>query len=100
MGRDFLQKVRSAAYEQYGKRIDLFAVNTPSPEDASMLMEQWRGILPPAPIGSPTESDRMTWEEPLVGPMTVARKGRWLVGATGDPAAAHQLLDSVMRQLN
>jgi hypothetical protein len=100
MNREFLTKVRSGTYEQSGRRVDLFVLSAPSPEEASILMAQWRAALPPDPIGTQVDADRMTWEEPLIGTMLVARRGRWLAGASGDATAARPLLESLLRQLN
>jgi hypothetical protein len=100
LGRDFLRNVKAATYDQYGKRVDLFVINSPSPEDASILLERWRSILPPPPIGAAIDPNRMEWNEPLVGSMTVARKGRWLAGVIGDSATSRSVLDSFIARLD
>jgi hypothetical protein len=100
LGRDFLNDVRAAACDQYGTRVDMFVIRTSSPEDASLLMEHWRGLQPPPPIGTVVDSDRMAWDEPLIGSMIVARKGRWVVGVIGDPAAGRPVLDALVSRLD
>jgi hypothetical protein len=99
LGRDFLQHVLMASYEVQGRRVQLFIINAGTLERAQDLMTQWQQVLPPQPIGAPESSDRLSWTEESVGPVSAARKGQWLFGSIGDPAAARPLLDSLAARL-
>jgi hypothetical protein len=100
LGREFLQKVRAATYVSFGKPVQLFAMDAGSPEGAVAVMDEWRGYLPPAPIGeSPMNSDRLTWNDPALGAITVTHRGRWVAGAIGDPASGKAALDAIIPRL-
>jgi hypothetical protein len=100
MGREFLKKVRAATYSSFGKPVQIFAMDGGSSEAATAVMDEWRSYLPPAPIGeSPMNSDRLTWNDPALGAITVTHRGRWVAGAIGDPASAKAALDAVIPRL-
>jgi hypothetical protein len=99
LGRDFLRGVRLASYDVRGKRIQLFALDAASIEEATHILEQWRAALPPAPIGASVELDRLEWTEPNTGHVIVIRKGLWVAGAIGDADASALLLRTLAAEL-
>jgi hypothetical protein len=99
LNREFLSKVREAAYEAQGKRVRMFVVDAGGPEKARAIVTEWKESIPPQPIGAPDLPNTVSYTEEYVGAITATAQGRWVAGVIGEPAVAKPMLASFLKHL-
>jgi hypothetical protein len=99
LNREFLSKVREAAYEAQGKRVRMFVVDAGGPEKARAIVTEWKESIPPQPIGATDLPNTVSYTEEYVGAITATAQGRWVAGVIGEPAVAKPMLASLLKHL-
>jgi len=98
LGREFLRGVREAAYDVNGKNIRLFVMGADDLTAAARVFQQWRTSLTTA-LARDEGPESFAYDEPYVGHVLVIRRGRYVAGAIGDPAAAQESLKRLLARL-
>jgi len=99
LAREFLGKVREAAYEAHGKRVRMFVMDSGSPEKAKAILVEWKESVPPQPIGAQDLPNTVSYTEEYVGAITATAQGRWVAGVIGEPEVAKPMLASFLKHL-
>jgi len=99
LAREFLGKVREAAYEIQGKRVRMFVMDAGSSEKAKAVLAEWKESMPPQPIGAQELPNTISYSEEYVGAITAVAQGHWVAGVIGEPAVAKPLLASFLKHL-
>jgi hypothetical protein len=99
LAREFLAKVREAAYEAHGKRVRMFVMDAGAPEKAKAAITEWKESIPPQPIGAQDLPNTVSYAEEYVGAITATAQGHWVAGVIGEPAVAKPLLASFLKHL-
>jgi hypothetical protein len=99
LGREFLSKVREAAYEVQGKRVRMFVIDAGDPDKAKAIISEWKESMPPQPIGTQDLPNMISYTEEYVGAITAQAQGRWVAGVIGEAAVGKPMLASFLKHL-
>jgi len=99
LAREFLGKVREAAYEVQGKRVRMFLMDAGAPDKAKTVITEWKESIPPQPIGAQDLPNTVSYSEEYVGAITATAQGHWVAGVIGEPAVAKPMLASFLKHL-
>jgi hypothetical protein len=99
LAREFLSKIREAAYEVQGKRVRMFIMDAGDPEKAKAIIAEWKDSIPPQPIGAQELPNTVSYTEEYVGAITAQAQGHWVAGVIGEAAVGKPMLASFLRHL-